>query len=62
MAGKPTPDLHDPAIAGEARHIAEEAVEEMKQGDKNDAQFVLDEARKMDREAVDEVVKERKTE
>ena len=43
-----------------ARHLAEEAMEELKQGNKDEAKFVLDEARDLDPGAVDEVLKEQK--
>ena len=35
----------DPERREEARHLAEEAIEEMAQGNKDEARFVLDEAR-----------------
>ena len=44
----------------EARHLAEEALEEMGHGNKEEAKFVLDEARALDKTAVDEVLKEQK--
>jgi hypothetical protein len=53
----------DPGDAGtreEARRLAEEAMEEMKQGNKEEAKFVLDEARDLDKAAVDEVLKKQK--
>jgi len=40
----------------EAKHLAEEAVEEMSQGNKEEGKFVLDEARKLDPSAVEEVL------
>jgi len=50
----------DAGTREEARHLAEEAIEEMKQGNKEEAKFVLDEARDLDKAAVDEVLKEQK--
>ena len=50
----------DPAQREEARHLAEEALEEMSQGNKDEAKFVLDEARALDKGAVDQVLKEQK--
>ena len=40
----------------EAKHLAEEAVEEMGHGNKEEGKFVLEEARKLDPSAVDEVL------
>ncbi|MBV8095638.1 MAG: hypothetical protein JOY71_24615 [Acetobacteraceae bacterium] len=40
----------------EAKHLAEEAVEEMSQGNKEEGKFVLEEARKLDPSAVEEVL------
>ena len=50
----------DPSTRDEARHLAEEALEERDRGNKEEAQFVLDEARDLDKGAVDEVLKEHK--
>jgi hypothetical protein len=47
----------DPGTQDEARHLAEEAVQEMQQGNKEEAEFVLNEARDLDKSAVDEVLK-----
>lgn len=40
----------------EARHLAEEAVAELKSGNKEEGRFVLEEARRLDPAAVEEVV------
>jgi hypothetical protein len=44
----------------EAKHLAEEAVQEMRRGNKEEADFVLDAARELDKHAADEVVKSKK--
>ena len=41
----------------EAKHLAEEAVQELRKGNKEEADFVLGAARELDKGAVDEVVK-----
>ncbi|HWX48583.1 MAG TPA: hypothetical protein VNZ61_11045 [Roseomonas sp.] len=41
----------------EAKHLAEEAMEEFSQGNKAEGKFVLDEARKLDPSAAEEVAK-----
>ena len=48
----------DPEQREEARHLAEEAIEEMSRGNKDEAKFVLDEARGLDNRAVDQVLRE----
>jgi hypothetical protein len=63
MAKDPVNKSEESSDAGtreEARHLAEEAVEEMKRGNKEEAQFVLEEARDLDKKAVDEVLKDQK--
>jgi biopolymer transport protein ExbD len=47
---------NDDSRKEEAKHLAEEAVEEMKQGNKEEGQFVLNEAKKLDADAVGEVL------
>jgi hypothetical protein len=42
----------------EAERLAREGLEEIKGGDKEDGRFVLEEARKLDPEAVDAVLKQ----
>lgn len=44
----------------EAKHLAEEAIQEMRRGNKEEAEFVLDAARDLDKRAADEVVKSKK--
>ena len=44
----------------EAERLAREALEEARSGDREDAKFVLDEARKLDPQAVEAVLKEEK--
>ena len=59
---RPGPE-EPPAGAGkreEARQLAEEAIEELEAGNKDEAKFVLEEARTLDKAAVDEVMKEHK--
>ncbi len=43
----------------EARHLAEEAVEERRRGNEDEANFVLNEARALDPAVVEDVVKSR---
>jgi hypothetical protein len=43
--------------AEEARRLAQEAAQEMKQGNKEEAEFVLNEAKSLDKEAVEQVLK-----
>jgi hypothetical protein len=44
----------------EAERLAREALEEIRAGEKEDGEFVLDEARKLDPGAVDAVIKAEK--
>ena len=44
----------------EAERLAREALEEIRAGEKEDGKFVLDEARKLDPNAVDAVIKAEK--
>jgi len=50
----------DPERREEARHLAEEAAEAMSQGNKDEAKFVADEARTLDKGTVDKVFKDKK--
>jgi len=59
MTQKDQPET-DTSRHEEARHLAEEAVEERKRGNKEEADFVLNEARDLDKDAVKEVLKEQK--
>ena len=47
----------DNSTKEEAQHLAEEAVQELKQGNKEEADFVLNEARSLDKDAVEQVLK-----
>jgi len=47
----------DSSTREEAQHLAEEAVQEMKQGNTEEADFVLNEARSLDKDAVEQVLK-----
>jgi hypothetical protein len=53
-------DLNDQATTEEARRLAQEAMDEMKRGNKEEAEVVLNEARDLDKTAVDEIVQEHK--
>jgi hypothetical protein len=53
-------DNTDNGTREEARHLAEEAMDEIKRGNKEEGEFVLDEARDLDTTAVNEVLKEHK--
>jgi len=50
-------DTGDQATTEEARRLAKEAIAELKRGNKEEAEFVLNEARDLDKAAVDEVVR-----
>ena len=50
---------HLPDRAEEARNLAVEGMEEMRQGNKDEGKFLIDEARAMDPAAADEVVKQK---
>jgi hypothetical protein len=45
--------------AEEARHLAEEAMEEMQHGNKDEAKFLLDEARQLDKQAAEQVAQDK---
>lgn len=63
MAKDQTPrknETPDPETREEARHLAEEAMEEMERGNEEEAKFVLNEARALDRDAVEDVLEEQK--
>jgi hypothetical protein len=47
----------DKAATEEARHLAKEAMDELKRGNKEEAEFVLNEARGLDNAVVDQVVR-----
>jgi hypothetical protein len=47
----------DPSSREEAQNLTREAVKELRHGNEDEAQFVLDEARKLDKSAVDEVLR-----
>ena len=51
----------DQSTREEAKHLAEEALEESRKGNKEEAEFVLGAARELDKQAVDEVVKSTNT-
>ena len=55
----PKPAAADPGKQAEARHLAEEAVEELQQGHKDEAAFVLNEARALDKGVVEQVLKDK---
>jgi len=60
MAQKPASQnksTDDQSTTEEARRLAKEAMDEMKRGNKEEAEFVLNEARDLDKKAVDEVVR-----
>ena len=60
LMDKKSPETKAPAASGrheEAKHLAEEAMEEFNQGNQAEGKFVLDEARKLDPSAVEEVTK-----
>ena len=50
---------HLPDRAEEAHNLAVEGMEELRHGNKDEAKFLIDEARAMDKAAADEVVKEK---
>jgi hypothetical protein len=50
----------DPDTRKEAENLAHEAVEEMKQGHKDEARFIIEEARHLDKDTVERVVHEDK--
>ncbi len=50
---------HLPERAEEAHNLAVEGMEEMRQGNKDEAKFLIDEARALDKAAADEVVKQK---
>jgi len=62
QAAKANPEKPDSenSTREEAKHLAEEAVQEMRRGNKEEADFVLDAARELDKQAADEVVKSKK--
>jgi len=63
MAKDQTPKKNgapDPETREEARHLAEEAMEEMERGNEEEAKFVLNEARALDKDAVEDVLEEQK--
>jgi hypothetical protein len=50
----------DPETREEAKHLAEEALQERDRGNKDEANFVLGQARDLDKAAADEVLKQQK--
>ena len=63
MAKDQTPrknETPDSETREEARHLAEEAMEEMERGNEEEAKFVLNEARALDKDAVEDVLEEQK--
>jgi hypothetical protein len=50
----------DPETRKEAENLAHEAVEELKQGHKDEARFIIEEARHLDKATADEVMHEDK--
>jgi hypothetical protein len=51
---------HEPKLperSEEAQNLAREGLEEIKHGDKEEGEFLIDEARALDKKAADEVVK-----
>ncbi len=50
-------DVHLPDRAEEARNLASEGLEEMQHGNKEEGKFLIGEARTLDKEAADAVVK-----
>jgi hypothetical protein len=59
-ASKPTTPQPDPHTSTEARRLAEEAMQERRSGNQDEAEFVLEEARALDRKAVEQVVRQEK--
>lgn len=49
----------DPETHKEAENLAREALEEIREGHKDEGQFLIDEARHLDKSAVEEVLDER---
>ncbi|MBN8903314.1 MAG: hypothetical protein BGO51_21160 [Rhodospirillales bacterium 69-11] len=58
MAEKDSRKKPDAGNAAEAEQLAREALEERRGGNEEEAKFVLDEARDLDRGAVEKVLKE----
>ncbi len=50
-------DVHLPERAEEARNLASEGLEELQHGNKEEGKFLIDEAKALDKEAAEEVVK-----
>lgn len=56
MSQKSPNTAHTHSASQEAHELAEEAMQELQQGHEDEARFVLEEARRIDPEAVEEVV------
>lgn len=50
----------DPERLEEVRHLVEEAMDEMSRGNNEEAKFVLDGARELDKHSVEQVLEDRK--
>jgi hypothetical protein len=57
MTRSPDKQRSEPTRKDEATALTKEALEEIRQGEKEDGQFVLDEARKLDPDAVEQALR-----